>query len=257
MLIILSPAKTVNFDRRNIDKMYTEPLFKTDALELIKSLREYDPWELARFMKVSDQIAAASFRKHLSWEKDHTLDNSKQAVLAYSGIVFQGLKAEDFDGDDIVFAQKSLRILSGLYGALRPMDLIQPYRLEMAMKLSNSHGKNLYSFWKDKLTEYFNSEIKKHKDNTMINLASMEYSTAINTGTFSGRIITPVFKEYNKGAYKIVTVNAKRARGLMTRYIIKNKLERVEDIKDFDEEGYYYEETISDSCNWVFLKERS
>jgi cytoplasmic iron level regulating protein YaaA (DUF328/UPF0246 family) len=254
MLIILSPAKTVNFDTRYINRVHTEPLFRGEASELINILKAYDPWELARFMKVSDQIAAATFRKHMSWEREHTLNNSKQAMLAYSGIVFQGLNAESFDKEDIEFAEQSLRILSGLYGVLRPMDLIQPYRLEMAMKLNNSNGKDLYIFWKDRLTEYFKDEIKKHCDNTLINLASKEYSSAIDVNSFSGRVITPVFKEYNKGKYKIVTVNAKRARGMMSKYIIKNKLRNIEDIKNFDEEGYYFEEEMSSTNEWVFLR---
>lgn len=254
MLIILSPAKTVNFDRKYEDTSYTQPIFKEEAAVLIKKLREYDPWELARFMKVSNQIAEATFRKHMAWNEDHNNSNSKQAVLAYYGIVFQALKADDFEAEDIEFAQKSLRILSGLYGILRPTDLIQPYRLEMGHKLENSKGSNLYNFWQDIITDHFNEEIDKHPDNTLVNLASKEYSSAINFNRFRGKVITPVFKEYNKGKYKIVTVSAKRARGLMARYIIKNKIQVVEDLKNFEEEGYYFEESKSTASEWVFLR---
>jgi cytoplasmic iron level regulating protein YaaA (DUF328/UPF0246 family) len=254
MLIILSPAKTVNFDRQYTDIGYTEPIFKAEAAELIKKLREYDPWELARFMKVSDQIAEATFAKHMAWDKNHHLSNSKQAVLAYFGIVFQALKAEDFNIQGIKYAQKGLRILSGLYGVLRPTDLIQPYRLEMGLKLDNSKGNNLYSFWQDMITDYFNKEIAKHPDNTLINLASKEYSSVINFDKFTGRTITPVFKEYNKGKYKIVTVSAKKARGMMTRYLIKKQIQNVEDIKNFEEEGYYFEESESTATEWVFFR---
>ncbi len=190
MLIILSPSKTVNFDRKYESNLFTQPIFKAEATELIKKLREYDPWALTQFMKVSNQIAEATLRKHMAWNEDHNFSNSKQAVLAYYGIVFQALKAEDFDSEDIEFAQKSLRILSGLYGILRPTDLIQPYRLEMGQKLENQKGSNLYSFWQDIITDYFNEEIDKHPDNTLVNLASKEYSSAINFNRFRGKVIT-------------------------------------------------------------------
>lgn len=254
MLVILSPAKTVNFERKNDISVFTEPMFKEEAAGLMEILLEYDPWELGSFMKVSDKLAEAAFKKHMQWSKDHNLNNSKQAILAYYGIVFQALNAEGFDLTDIEFAQKSLRILSGLYGVLRAMDLIKPYRLEMGMKLSNSRGTNLYNFWKDTITDYFNNEIKEHPEKILVNLASAEYSSAIDFNKFDGRVITPIFKEYNKGLYKVVTVNAKKARGMMARYIIKNKIINVEGLKDFDEEGYCYEQSKSTRNEWVFLK---
>lgn len=255
MLTILSPAKNVNFDVKSEDKNYSEPIFRAEVLELVSELQKYDPWEIAKLMRVNGKIAELTFKRFMMWKKEYNLSNSKQSILAYSGTVYQALKAVELSEEELNFAQDHIRILSGLFGVLRPLDLMQPYRLEMGTKLKNSAGTNLYDLWRSLITDYFNKEIIKHKDNTLVNLASKEYSTTINELKFKGRIITPVFKEYNKGAYKIISVSAKRARGLMARFVIKNRINDVEKLKDFDEEGYYFEESKSTAVEWVFLKQ--
>lgn len=254
MIAILSPAKTITLDKEIKANIYTEPVFLQEASELMEELMKYTPPEMESLMKINSDLAEKNFMRHLHWDKYHHLSNGKQALLAYDGAVYQGINAADFNEEQLSFANKHIRILSGLYGALRPLDIIQPYRLEMVTKLENTEGNNLYSFWKEKLTDYFMKELYMQDDNVLINLASKEYSSAINLDKINGKIITPVFKDYKGGIYKVVTIYAKRARGLMSRFIIENNITSVNELKEFDTEGYSYNEDLSTDWEWVFTR---
>lgn len=254
MIAILSPAKNLNMDKAVNTDLYTKPVFTKEADILMKELQQYTPPELESLMKINSELAEQNFMRHISWKKEHNLSNGKQALLAYDGAVYRGIDAKNFNNQQLSFANEHLRILSGLYGVLRPMDLIQPYRLEMATKLKNSSGNNLYSFWKDKLTDYFKKELSKQKDNILIDLASKEYSTAIDMSKLDAEIITPVFKDYKRGTYKVITIYAKRARGLMSRFIIENNIGLPDELKEFSEEGYNYNEYMSTDVEWVFTR---
>lgn len=255
MITIISPAKTMNFEDRAKISQYSKPLFINRAEELAARLQKYSAADIGSLMKVSDDIAHINLERYALWNKEHNPDNAKQAVFAYDGAVYRALDSLSFDDEETGFAQKHLRILSGLYGVLRPLDIIQPYRLEMAIKLENSSGKDLYCFWKDTITEYLNEEIGGHGDKTLVNLASNEYFTAIDLNKFNGRIVTPIFKEYRKGTYKIIAINAKKARGLMARYIIKNKIDNPEDLRGFEWDGYLFNEAMSDDKSLVFTRD--
>jgi uncharacterized protein len=254
MITILSPAKTLNMGKDGICKLHNQPIFIEEALELIEELRKYSPPEMEGLLKINEELAEVNFMRHAMWKKNHNQLNSKQAILAYHGAVYQGLRAETLDEEQLAFAQQHVRILSALYGVLKPLDLIQPYRLEMGLKLNNSKGKDLYCFWKDTITEYLNDDIMKQSEQTLINLASNEYFSVIKKGDFRGNIITPVFKEYKQGTYKNVTIYAKRARGLMTRYIVENYIDNPEKLKGFEEEGYQYCEGYSTDNEWIFIR---
>lgn len=254
MIAILSPAKTLNFDKRFKNTEHAQPLFKSQALEIIETLREYSPVDLAGLMKINDELAELNFFRHIEWTENHTIENSKQAMLAYHGAVYQGLNAESFNERQLKYAQQHLRILSGLYGVLRPMDIVQPYRLEMGTKLKNSRGKDLYAFWREDITAYFDEEFNKTSDRVLLNLASNEYFTAIDARKLNAQIIIPVFKEYRQGTYKNVTIYAKRARGLMARFVIENEIDEVDALKSFEEDGYEFNENLSDARNLVFTR---
>jgi len=215
MITILSPAKTITLNKKANTKIYTKPAFLEEASSLMEVLEKYTPPELETLMKVSSELAEKTFIAHLNWNKEHDSSTGAQALLAYDGAVYQGISAENFSEEQLVFANDHIRILSGLYGSLRPLDIINPYRLEMATKFKNSEGKNLYSFWKNRLTNYFIDHLDKEKEKVIVNLASKEYSTAINLAKTKAKVITPVFKEYKGRTYKIITIYAKRARGLI------------------------------------------
>jgi uncharacterized protein len=254
MIAILSPAKTLSFDKRYENIEYTQPLFKNQALEIMDILREHSPLDLAGLMKINDELAELNFFRHIEWTENHTIENSKQSMLAYHGAVYQGLNAETFNENQLKYSQQHLRILSGLYGVLRPLDIVQPYRLEMGTKLKNSRGKDLYVFWKEIITSYFYEEFDKTSDRVLLNLASNEYFSAIDTRKLNAQVITPVFKEYRQGTYKNVTIYAKRARGHMARFIIENEIDEIEDLKSFEEEDYEFNEDLSNTTNLVFTR---
>jgi cytoplasmic iron level regulating protein YaaA (DUF328/UPF0246 family) len=254
MISILSPAKTLDMTQTHNIKQYTKPLYIKEAAVLMAELEQYSPPELETLMKINSSLAETNFSRNAVWKTDHTLSNSKQAVFAYAGHVYQGLAAATLDEGSLLFAQDHLRIISGLYGVLRPLDLIHPYRLEMGIKLANPDGKDLYSYWMGKITSYFLEELKTHSDKTLVNLASNEYSTVIDRKKLDVRIVTPVFKDYSRGSYKIVMVYAKRARGMMARFIAENRIDDPEKLKEFNEDGYVFSETMSSENNFVFLK---
>lgn len=254
MLIVISPAKTLDYETPAKTKTFTLPDYLNDSAELIHRMREFSALDIAELMHVSSKIAELNFDRFEAWNKNFTEKNAKQAVLAFKGDVYTGLDAESFSARDFKFAQSHLRILSGLYGLLRPLDLMQPYRLEMGTKLSNERGKNLYEFWGNTLTDGLNAQLKKIKSEHLINLASNEYFKAVKPQQINGEVITPAFKEYKNGDYKMIGFYAKKARGLLSRYIIQNQLSDIEDIKSFDVEGYKFNKSLSKGNNWVFTR---
>ena len=256
MLIVVSPAKTLDCDTPPKTKVNTVPDYLDESQLLIDRLRLLSSLDIAELMKVSAKIADLNFDRYEAWNQKFTPDNAKQAVLAFKGDVYSGLDAESFNSADFKFAQKHLRILSGLYGLLRPLDLMKPYRLEMGTKLSNERGKNLYEFWDGRITEGLNQQLKKIKSNYLINLASNEYFKSVKPKLLNAEIITPAFKEYKNGQYKMIGIYAKKARGMLSRYIIKNQLTDPEELKNFNEDGYKFNAKLSKGNDWVFTRKQ-
>jgi len=252
MRIVLSPAKKLYEGSALQNFPHTQPAFLQQAQTLIDILQEKDAFAIASLMKLSMKLADLNVQRYQHWHTPFTTDNAKQALFSFAGDVYQGLDAQTLSNDDIAFAQTHLRILSGLYGMLRPLDLMQAYRLEMGTKLSNANGNNLYDFWGNTITEQLNQELQK--DDTLINLASTEYFKVIQPKLLQANIITPAFKENKAGTYKVVGIYAKKARGLMTRYIIQNRITNVQGIKNFDLDGYAYNPNLSDNKTWVFSR---
>ena len=254
MLIIISPAKTLDFETAPITKVHTQPVFLKESRQLVSQLKELTPAEVSSLMKISDKLGVLNFLRFNEWKTPFTLNNAKQALLAFKGDVYTGINADSFSRRDLNFAQKHLRILSGLYGILKPLDLIQAYRLEMGSKFRNRKGNDLYEFWESKLTDQINQDIKASKSKYLINLASNEYFKSLQADAINAEIIVPVFKDYKNGKYKIISFYAKKARGLMSAYIIKNRLKNPEDIKAFNVDGYKFCKSASNSTNWVFQR---
>ena len=255
MLHLISPAKTLDFETPSITPEFTQPRFLDHSQELINDLRQLTPPQVSKLMSISEKLGELNAQRFLEWQLPFTPENAKQAVLAFKGDVYTGMEAERFSGADIGFAQNHLRILSGLYGLLRPLDLIQPYRLEMGTGFANARGKNLYHFWGDIITDQLNQELDAQQERVIVNLASNEYWSAVNTKKLHAEVITPVFKDSKNGQYKIISFFAKKARGMMSAYIIQNQLNNVEDIKGFDTAGYRYDERSSSPKEWVFLRD--
>lgn len=255
MLLVISPAKNLDYETPAKTKQKSEPDFLDDAQELIDDLRELAPQDISKLMSISDKLGVLNYDRYQQWTTPFTEDNAKQAVLAFNGDVYTGLDANSFKADEYKFAQKHLRILSGLYGLLRPLDLMQPYRLEMGTKFANQRGKDLYQFWGETITEALNKQLKTVKSETLINLASNEYFKSVKAKSLNAEIITPVFKDWKGDKFKIISFYAKKARGLMAAYIIKNKLTDAEQIKGFDSEGYSFNEAMSTSKEWVFTRQ--
>ena len=254
MLIVISPAKKLDYDAPAKTKKFTMPDFLDDSAELISLLRKYSAMDLAELMHLSMNLAELNFDRYYQWKKDYGTEEAKQCLLAFKGDVYAGMDAESFSAKDLDFAQSHLRILSGLYGLLRPLDLMMPYRLEMGTKLENERGKNLYEFWGDTITNAINKQLKAQKDDILINLASNEYFKSVKPKQIEGRIITPQFKENKNGTYKMIGIYAKKARGLMSRFILLNRLKNPEEIKEFDYEGYQFNKELSKGDQWVFTR---
>ena len=255
MKIVISPAKTLDFETAPVTEQFSQPDWLDDSQQLIDELKHLSQADIATLMKLSDKLAALNMARFGSWSTPFTRDNAKQALLAFKGDVYTGLDAEAFSEQDFTFAQQHLRILSGLYGLLKPLDLIQPYRLEMGTKFANQRGKDLYQFWGNKLTEALNQEFAEQPEPVLINLASNEYFKAVKAKELQARIITPVFKDWKNGQYKMISFYAKKARGLMSAYIIKNQLTEPEQLKEFDLDGYYFSEEQSKGDQWCFLRD--
>lgn len=251
MLTILSPAKTLNIDKQELVSEYTIPAFLEHSERLVLELKKYSPKKLSALMKINSKLAQLNYERYQDWQKPFNPDNAKQTILSFKGDVYTGLDAETFSQEDFDFAQDHLAILSGLYGVLKPLDLMQPYRLEMGSALKTRKWKNLYEFWGNSITEKIEQMLSGE---TLINLASQEYFKAIDQKVLKSRIITPVFKENRNGTYKFVHIFGKKARGLMTRFIIQNKITDPQQIKLFDLEGYFYNDPLSNESEWVFTR---
>jgi cytoplasmic iron level regulating protein YaaA (DUF328/UPF0246 family) len=256
MLIVISPAKTLDYDTPPITKNITTPDYLDYSQQLIDILRNYSALDISEMMKTSMKISELNFERYHHWKTPFTAANAKQALLAFKGDVYTGLDAESFKAADLKFAQDHLRMLSGLYGLLRPLDLMQPYRLEMGTKLKNLRGNNLYDFWGDIITDGLNKQLKKIKSEYLINLASNEYFKSVKPKLLNAKIITPEFKDYKNGEYKMIGIYAKKARGAMSRFIIKNQLSHPDDIKNFDLDGYKFNSKNSTSDKFVFTRRK-
>jgi len=258
MLILISPAKSLDFERPLPALAHSQPDFLEPAARLIAVLREKTPAQIASLMSISDPLAALNVARYADWASPFTPANARQAVLAFNGDVYEGLDAWSLSPAQLDFAQQHLRILSGLYGVLRPLDLMQAYRLEMGSKLANPGGKDLYAFWGDTITNALNQQIaalgQAGEEAVVVNLASEEYFKSVRPKKLAARIVTPVFEERKGDGYKIVSFYAKRARGLMSRYAIVNSVSDVSALKNFDLEGYKFEPRASDDAKWVFRR---
>lgn len=257
MLSILSPAKTLDYETAPHTKKSTQPLFVDQAVSLIQSARKLDPASIQALMGVSEKIATLNHERFMNWEPNFSLKNAKQSVLAFKGDVYTGLQADTLGQHELAFAQKHLRILSGLYGLLRPLDLMQPYRLEMGLAFENSGGKNLYEFWGEQITGVLNKHLRTSGSAVLVNLASNEYFKAVKPKLLDAEVITPQFRDLKNGQYKMISFFAKKARGAMARFIIKNGLNDPEGLKGFNGDGYYYSAKHSAGNNWVFLRDAS
>lgn len=255
MLIVISPAKKLDFDSLPQTDDFTIPDSLSDSSELIDTLRPYSVKQLEKLMHLSNNLAQLNHDRYNDWSLPFNPQNAKQSILTFKGDVYAGINIESFSDDDLKYTQDHLRILSGLYGLLRPLDLMQPYRLEMGTRLENERGKNLYQFWGSQITQLINKHLKAIGTETLLNLASNEYFKSVKTKEIQGQIITPLFKEKREdGSYKIIGIYAKKARGMMSAYILKNKLDDVEQIKQFTEAGYAYNEELSNATDWAFCR---
>ncbi|WP_166260330.1 peroxide stress protein YaaA [Marinobacter salicampi] len=255
MLMVISPAKTLDYESPLATRTYTQPAFLGDSRELIDQLKELEPHQVSNLMGISDKLGQLNAERFGQWHTPFSLENARQAVLAFKGDVYTGLDASSFDENDFDFAQKHLRILSGLYGILRPLDLIQPYRLEMGTKFENNRGKDLYAFWGESLTHTLNEALSQD-DGVLVNLASNEYYKSIKPRKLDARVVTPQFKDWKNGQYKMISFYAKKARGLMCRFAIQNRITQVADLQGFDLEGYAYNPEQSEGDQWVFLRKQ-
>lgn len=253
MIAILSPAKSLNLDPSQID-FHSQARFEKEAFALSKILRRLKSTELMKLMDISEALATENLRRYKNFKRRHDLLNSKQALFTFAGDVYRGIEVADFDKEDISFAQEHIRILSGMYGLLRPMDLIQAYRLEMGSSMANSKGKNLYEFWGEQITKELNNDFKKLGSEVLINVASNEYFKAVKPKKLKARIIDIQFKEYRNGKLSFLSFNAKKARGLFARYMVKNRIVLEEDLKGFNYESYGFEEKLSSERDWLFVR---
>ena len=258
MLILISPAKTLDFETPSHLSLFTQPDFLDKASELVDQMRKLSVAEISSLLKISPKLGDLNTQRYQTWQEPFDLNNAKQALLAFKGDVYQGLDVASFTTDNFHFAQEHLRILSGLYGLLRPLDLIQPYRLEMGTKFNQVQTPNLpanlYQFWGDQVTQVINNQLEKQENKIIINLASNEYFKVIKPKLLSATIVTPVFKDWKNDTYKVISFYAKKARGLMAAYIIKNKIINIEEIKHFDQEGYLYNKGLSQGNQLVFTR---
>lgn len=255
MLVVISPAKTLDFEEKDSNLPMSEPRFLDKSQEIIDEIVNYDSYSLEKLMKISTKLATLNKDRFQKWTK--SLDTSKQAILAFRGDVYRGMDVGSLSHSELFYANEHLRILSGLYGVLRPFDGINEYRLEMGTKLKVNGLKDLYEFWDTTLEESLVEELKSHSNKTIINLASHEYFKAIEGLTKSEKVnvVTPIFKELRGDEYKIISFNAKKARGVMTRHIIQNEIEDIEEIKKLDVDGYLFNEDMSTEKELVFIRE--
>ena len=254
MLSVISPAKTLDYETPLQTENFTQPVHLTQSRKLIKRLRELSAGDLSGLMHISDNLAELNQQRFKQWKTPFKPENARQALFAFKGDVYLGLDAYSLKQKDLEFAQEHLRILSGLYGLLRPLDLIQPYRLEMGTRLDTDQGSNLYQFWGDRITQSLNQELAQSDTRTLVNLASGEYFKSIKPKQLEAEIITPAFKEYRDGEYKFIQFYAKKARGLMARYLIDQRVDQAEGLKDFNYDGYGFDASLSNESEWVFSR---
>ena len=254
MLITLSPAKKLNPAPKSPSAELSLPRALDDSNLLNQRLRGFSEQELQTLMHISAKLAADNHQRFAQWHTPFTPENASPALLTFQGDVYVELDAASLGAEDLAFAQQHLRILSGLYGVLRPLDLMQPYRLEMGTRLENERGRNLYEFWGDRITDLLNQDLAAQGDEVLINLASTEYFKSVRTRRFNGRIITPTFKENRDGKWKIIGTIAKKLRGLMAGHIIRNRISDAEDLKKFVQRGYRYNAGLSSEDEWVFTR---
>lgn len=254
MIAIVSPAKTLDFETQ-YDHEYSLPKFQKEAIELIDVLKENTEPEIKELMSISDQLAQINVERYRQFTKKKDPAHARHAIFAFQGDVYQGLEADKFSKEELSYGQSHFRILSGLYGLIRPLDLIQPYRLEMGTKLLIGDSKNLYQFWGEKIANQLNKDLKQQGDNLLINLASKEYFKSVDRKTLKAKVIEVDFKDFSNGKYKVVSFFAKKARGMMSKFIIKNQPTSVEELKAFDYDGYYFD--AKDSTNETLAFKRN
>lgn len=255
MLAVLSPAKTLDFESATPAHRPTQPRHLEDSAELVAALRKKTRAQLSDLMSLSEKLTELNFRRYREWCPPFSEDNARAALLAFKGDVYTGFDFGDYGQDDFRFAQKHLRILSGLYGVLRPLDLIQPYRLEMGTSLKTKRGKDLYAFWGDTLARDLRAAIGKSGSNVLVNLASNEYYSAVPEEVVGAEVVTPHFRDLKNGAYKFLSYYGKKARGMMADYMIRERIERPDDLKNFDRAGYSYNRELSSGTDWVFTRD--
>ncbi len=254
MIVLMNSSKTLDFQNRaNITK-HTVPEFNDDAQILVKTLRKLSKSEFSKVMKVSQKLADLNIERYAKWRPDLKASDGKQALVAFRGDIYSGMDVDNYKDKDFNFAQKHVRILSGLYGILRPLDLMQPYRLEMATKLNTSKGKNMYQFWGNKINNSLKRMLKQEKSGVLVNLYSAEYFKGTQPDELDARIISPAFKEFRDGSYRFITLYAKKARGMMCNFIIRNHIKHIEELKSFNVEGYKFNPKISSENELVFTR---
>lgn len=254
MMIVLSPAKTLDYKTPPTVSAYTQPIFLDQSQLLIDRLCALSPVEVGQLMSISDQLAALNATRYAEWSRPFLPGDAKQALLAFNGDVYEGLEAGTFSSADLQFAQDHLRILSGLYGLLRPLDLMQPYRLEMGTRLGNPHGKDLYAFWGERITDALNDSLLAAKAKALVNLASAEYFKSVKPKKLAVPVIQPIFEDWSSGKFKVVSFYAKRARGLMARFAITQRLRDPAGLQAFSSAGYAYVPNASSATSWVFRR---
>lgn len=255
MIIIISPAKSLDFKTKSPIEQFSQAEFLSESKKLVTVLKEFSPLNLSKLMSISPDLAQLNYQRFQKWKMPFGIENAKQAIYSFSGDVYSGFNAYSLNDKSIAYCQSHLRILSGLYGVLKPLDLIQAYRLEMGSKLSVGKHKNLYSFWKDKLTDNINHSIAETNSKFLINLASNEYAKSIQLKNVKSEVITPVFKDWKNGQYKMISFYAKKARGMMARYIIQEQIKSKEDLKSFSKDGYVFNEELSKLKPFTFTRE--
>jgi cytoplasmic iron level regulating protein YaaA (DUF328/UPF0246 family) len=256
MLIVISPAKTLDFGAAPVALKHTQPSMLKQSEQLIDILTTKSPTDIEKMMKISPKLAELNVERYHAWSRPFNKNNAKQALLAFKGDVYTGLEAENFSDADFEYAQNHLRILSGLYGVLRPLDLMQAYRLEMGTKLESSEAKDLYQFWGTSITENINKQLKALDSKILLNLASNEYFKSVKQDDVAGEIVAPIFKDWKNGQYKIISFYAKKARGLMSAWVLQNQVTDIDTLLTFNRSGYEYSQNDSDALKPVFLRKQ-
>lgn len=254
MLLVLSPAKSLDFENPVATTLFSQPDFLDDSNSLIRTLRELTPEDLSKLMSISAKLGELNFERNLNWQTPFDTSNARQAIFAFTGDVYTGLDVHTLSKKDVDFAQNHLRILSGLYGLLRPLDLIQPYRLEMGTSLKSGKHNTLYGFWGDRITQALNQVLAQQKTPFLLNLASQEYFKAVRQKDLLAPVVSPIFKDYKNGQYKIISFFAKKARGMMAAYAIRQRIKTADELLSFSEGGYQYSHELSSDSSPVFLR---